>query len=189
MKLRRALQSFLALAGLAGLAALVWLAILEPAAAWKATQFRERDATAEKIAALRDSISRLKAERAGLDAGTDDGIIWPARQMGEATARVQSEISAAASANGVSLRSITPTDSGSLPVARTVSFRIEAEARLDALRDFLVALEFNSPALLIDRATLRRVSRVDDDGAQPLLFAQIEITAPVSAAESAEAGQ
>ncbi len=179
MRQSRLLQSFLSFGFIAGFAVLVWAAILQPAAAWKTRQFDQRQASATKVATLKGSLARLAAEEASLGTDTDNASLWPAGQLGEATARVQSAISASATQNAVDLHSITPTQGTALAIARTVSFRLEAEASLDAFSAFLLDLEFHTPALLVESADLRLLSRPTGQGAQPLIFVQMEIIAPV----------
>ena len=106
-------------------------------------------------------------------------ILWRAAQTGEATARIQSQLSKIASERGVSLRSISPTRARDLNLAQAAGFRLEMEASLDQLVQFLQAIEYHSPALLVEKASLRRLNKLNSNQPQPLIFAQIEISAPV----------
>ena len=163
---------------LLGLGVLIWFAILRPANEWQADAFTTLSASQSENTRLNASLSRLKAEQAQLSGDTSLAIIWTAKQMGEATALVQSKISKLAAKHGVTLRSVTPVSGKNLPFASAIGFRIEGEATLDKLAAFLVDLESNSPALLIERAALRRLTRPGRTAAQPSIFVQLNLIAP-----------
>lgn len=186
---RGPIGALVALALFCAMAALVWFAAVLPLRDWQMRSFQNRDAAVAGINRLGDSIANLQAERAGLATGGTLDIVWSARQMGEATARIQSELSSMASGNGVSLQSVTPTGQRDLSLAQAVTFRIEVEAGLDQITEFLTTLEYHSPVLVVEQATMRRLNRPVSlvQGAphrsQPLLFAQIGILAPVNLVE------
>lgn len=184
--LRDPVGALASLAVLAVIAALAWFAAVEPLREWKMAAMRDRDAAVSEIERLGESIARLSAQRANIDDGGMAHIVWSAAQMGEATAQIQSALSAIASQRGVSLRSVTPTGQRSLSLSEAAGFRLELEASLDQFGGFLTALEYRMPVLVIERATLRRLNRpvstnpVAGLSLQPLLFAQIDVLAPVS---------
>lgn len=175
-----------AVAVLVGIAALGWFAIVTPLAAWKSGALAERAETLEEIARLEQSLASLKAERGQLSVGGELDVLWTAAQMGEATARVQSELSGMARANGVSLRSISPNRARDMTLANAAGVRLEMEAGLDQLGAFLTELEHHSPALLIERAVVRRLNKPSGEGAQPLVFAQIDVSAPIGLSEGGQ---
>lgn len=167
----------------AGLGVLVWFAILRPAYDWKNDTLAQLAASQSENAILISSISKLNAERAQLSGDTSLAIIWSAKRMGEATALVQSEISNLAAEHGIMLRSVTPVPSKNIPFTNAIGFRIEGEATLDKLVPFLVAIEAYTPALIIENATLRRLSRPGRTAAQPDVFVQLNLIAPVELGE------
>lgn len=176
----RIISRLFALLILTGLGVLIWLAVLQPAYNWKTNAIAELSASQLENTKLIASLSRLKAERAQLSGDTSLAIIWKAKRMGEATALVQSEISNLAAEHGITLRSVTPVPSRDIPFTSAIGFRIEGEATLDRLTSFLIALEASTPALIIERAVLRRLTRPGRTAAQPDVFVQLNLIAPVA---------
>ncbi len=160
--------------------------VILPLAQWKQDVEEAVEAARLDQVRLADSIERLALERAQLSAGSLDGFLWSARQLGAATARVQATINDIAAQNSLSIRSFTPTGTRSMPIAEGIAFRIEIEATLDRLTPFLVEIEYHTPALLIDRADLRRLTRPGADTERPSMFVQLEIVAPIDVAEEDE---
>ena len=157
----------------------LWLLVANPF-------FQKNTALDEKITAahlerarLEEAISNLTSKLASMDTTDAQGEIWLAKQAGEMTARIQARLGNLARQHGISLRSVTPAKAAQLPHVDTTALRIEAEADLEKLRDFIVAIEHHSPALFIERATLRRLNRPDRSSEQPLIFFQLDISAPI----------
>lgn len=173
---RRAISAGLAL--LLGIALVV--AVLMPLGSWRAAVLARKAAEDAELARLGATRLRLTAERDLLSGAVPAVGIWPAAPIGEVTARIQSELSALSRDSGVSLHSVAPTGPKPLASAATVGFRLEAQARLDQLSDFLRALEFHSPPILIAQAQLRRIARPGDVAEQPLVFFQLDLIAPVA---------
>lgn len=169
------------------LAVSIWLAILRPAFDWKARTFAELTTSQSERARLNASLSRLESERAQLSGDTSLAIIWKAKRLGAATALIQSEISKIAKKTGVSIRTITPVPSKDIPFSHAIGFRIEGEATLDNLTAFIIALEVNTPALVIEQAALRRLARPGRTAAQPGVFVRLNLIAPVALDEEEEA--
>lgn len=169
----------LALLIIAGFGMLAWFAALRPAYDWKSNSIAQLSASQTENAKLITSLSRLNAERAQLSGDSSLAIIWSAKRLGEATALVQSEISNLAATHGIILRSVTPVSSKDMPFTSAIGFRIEGEATLDKVTKFLVSLESNTPALIIERAVLRRLNRPGRTAAQPGIFVQLNMIAPV----------
>lgn len=164
---------------IAGLGALIWFVILRPAQDWKNDAIAQLSASQSENTKLVASLSRLNAKRAQLPGDTSLAIIWSAKRMGEATALVQSEISKLAAKHSIFLRSVTPVSSRDIPFTSAIGFRIEGEATLDELATFLIALEAYTPALIIENAILRRLTRPGRTAAQPDIFVQLNLIAPV----------
>lgn len=182
--MRRPVGALLALSGLAALALLVWAAVIQPIRTWQAEALAGRDAAVREMARLGDRIAALTAERAGLSEGGTLDIVWNAQQMGQATARIQSALSGLASERGIALRSVAPSGTRDLSLAMAAGFRLEFEAMLDQLTGFLTDIEYHSPVLVVERATLRRLNRPQTAAAggglqQPLVFVQLDVLAPV----------
>ncbi|MEP6066614.1 MAG: hypothetical protein ABJ246_12300, partial [Paracoccaceae bacterium] len=72
-------------------------------------------------------------------------FLWQAAERGVANARIQAHINEVATMNGLSLRSISPVGSGTFEDHQTAVFRLEVEARLDHLSNFLRGLEYSQP--------------------------------------------
>ncbi|HHI70475.1 MAG TPA: hypothetical protein ENJ91_05685 [Rhodobacteraceae bacterium] len=161
------------------LVSLVWVAVLSPVHEWKN---RTEIALAESRAnntRLKRSLAKLKREQEQLSGDASLDIAWQAGKSGEATALVQSEISDLAARNGVTLRSVTPVEAQDIPYTSAIGFRVEGEATLDNLSDFLIELEYSTPAFVIERAVLRRLQRPGRTSAQPEIFIQLNLIAPV----------
>lgn len=168
----------------AGFATLVWAAVIQPGNTWSDARVQTRAKLVGQIEKLRHSLAELQAERAQISSGETEGIFWTAERAGEATALVQSEISSIARARGLALRSIAPTEPRKLHSVTGVGFRLEAEAHLDDLMAFLRDIEFHSPTLMVERATLRRLNRVGQNDAQPVIFVQLDLLAPLRLKDS-----
>jgi len=178
---RRLLSALAGPAVLVAIAALVWTALLRPAQVWQTQSLQARTDAMQGIERLTRNIAALQAERAGLSDDGALGTVWTAQQMGEATARIQSSLSALAAARGVSLRSVSPTSQRDLSLANAAGFRLELEAGLDQLTGFLTDIEYHTPVLLVERASLRRLNKAGSgQRTQPLVFAQIDLLAPVT---------
>jgi type II secretory pathway component PulM len=165
------------LAGLVGLAVLVWAGLVAPAMEWRAGLARQLADTRAETARLNLSLGDLRQERSALTLGGTEGLVWSAPKLGEATALVQGRVSELAKEFGLSLQSISPLPGRDDSTA--VGFRLELEAPLDRLVQFLLALEYHSPVFAIDQATLRRLNRPGPVTEQPTLFVQLDIIAPV----------
>ncbi|MGB3316138.1 MAG: type II secretion system protein GspM [Albidovulum sp.] len=180
--LTRQFSSALAIALPLFLLLLVWVAIFQPFVTW-------RGQTAEELASLASSLSDLETRRQNLleqsraQQSTDlDDIVWVGSQLGEVNALAQTRIGAMAREHGVSLRSVTPQSNTARDDFPAIGFRIEGEAPLDFLVHFLVSLEFNQPALIVEKATIRRLNRAGSTEGQPAVFVQLDVIAPVNVA-------
>ncbi len=165
------------------MAALVWLAVISPIYQWKLRASENLATRQAENARLNASLTRLRAEKAQLSGDSSLDIVWKAKRIGEATALVQSEISNLAAKHGVMLRSVAPMSGKGMPFASGIGFRVEGEATLDKLTSFLIDLEGNSPALVIERAVLRRLNRPGRTAPQPDVFVQLNLVAPVALGE------
>jgi len=118
-----------------------------------------------------------------IDAANFQNEIWQARQLGEMTARIQARLGEIARENGVTLRAVTPAVARDMPHVETTALRIEGEADLAQFRNLILNIEQHSPTLFIERATIRRLNRVERISEQPLVFFQLDIAAPIRIAE------
>lgn len=174
-----------ALGGLVGALALFALFIIVPLATWRAETKQAVAIAYRDIGQLNSSLATLTVERDQLQATSMDGFLWSARQTGAATAQVQAAVGELALQRGLSIRAITPTGERSLPLAPGVGFRAEMEATLDQLAPFLVSLEYHTPALAVERAELRRITRLGTtETEQPTLFVQLDLVAPLLISEA-----
>ena len=166
--------------------ALIWFAAVVPLQEWRQSALNSRERALEGFQQLQDRIAALKAERAILSESGELGVLWRASQTGEATALVQSHLSQLATGSGVSLRSISPTRARDMTLAQASAFRLEMEAPLDKVASFLRDVENNEPALLVEKASLRRSNRPNSEQAQPLVFVQLEVLAPAQIDQEVE---
>lgn len=172
--------SRLAAIGLLGLVlGSFWALAIQPLGEWRQAQLTELERTKLEIERLTLATARLEAERDSLQGETTISKLWDGTQPGEISARIQSHLNDAASESGISFRSITPLPPRSAGTYTSFGFRLEFEAGLGQLARFLQDVEYAAPALPVERATLRRVIRPGDRSEQPIVFAQIDIVAPV----------
>lgn len=169
--------------GLATISAGVWFGIIRPAQAWKDDQFTALKTAQEQSARLADRLHTLQREAAAMSAATDFEGVWTAQSAGEATARVQATLSDLARKNGISFRAITPLRTEAIPLKSAIAFRVEAEATLDRLVAFLRAAEYNTPVLVFEKGSIRRLSKSGTPTEQPLVFFQFDILAAYDLAE------
>ena len=168
-----------ALALVVSLALLAWTAVISPLQNWKAAKIEARDQLIAEIEKLHLSVANLHFEKSQFESTEEIGLLWKAEQTGTATAMIQAEISRMAREQGLGLRSISPVLQREINHANVVGIRIETEAALDQLSDFLRDVEYSTPALLVERATIRRLVKSENKFEQPLVFAQIDFSAPV----------
>lgn len=148
-------------------------------AEWRSAQFSRLSEVQNEIAVLETRQAGLRADLANFSDQDITDLFWTAGQPGAATALVQSAISSTASQHGILMRSITPFTPREETIQGAFGVRLEFEARLDQLSQFLQSIEYDRPALVVDRMVLRRLNRPGDTAAQPSLFAQIDLLAPV----------
>lgn len=179
----RSTSKLAALTVLAAVFALFWTVIVTPVANWRAATLSRSLAVSTETERLEVARTRLQTEQAQMSTVESDNGFWTAAQTGEAYARIQGALARSASESGISFRAMTP-----LPVSRrdgleSAIVRIEFEANLQQLNDFLRAIEYASPALPVERAVLRRLIRPNETSSLPVLFSQIDIAAPLLIAE------
>ena len=163
---------------LVGASILIWHLFLEPLASWRNETLRRHVEAAEEKLRLLETIARLEGEREALEDHGALESVWRADQESAAVALVQAEIVEIAQRNGVVLRSISPGKSSDLPLVKSIGMRIEGEMTLDRLLRFTLDIEYSDPALVIRSATLRRLKRVGRQTEQPLLYVQMDLSAP-----------
>ncbi|KNG93789.1 hypothetical protein ATO11_11485 [Pseudaestuariivita atlantica] len=156
-----------------------WIGLGAPLADWREDALAGRATALEDLREMHARAAALKADHAALSRTDALPLMWRADQMGEATAQIQATLSKAASDGGVSLRSISPNPARDMDLAQAAGFNLELEATLDQLAAFLSTIEHHAPALLVEQAMLRRLVPTAGQAPQPLLFARIEIAAPV----------
>ncbi len=157
----------------------IWMAVVQPALDWRAAILLRTDAARTEHARLLSATARLNAEEAAFEPGGLDGLYWTGGQTGEVYARIQSRLSQSAAKNGIAFRAITPLPTNREGDLETAVVRIEFEADLGQMTEFLRDIEYASPALPIKRANLRRLVKPNDTSVQPVLFTQIDIAAPI----------
>ena len=168
-----------------GVVLLIWAGLIRPAGEWRNDRFAARSKAIAELNRLQETVARLELEAAQYSQQDSLDLIWASGEVGEVTAKVQARISSIARASSVALRTIAPIKAPDLPLVQTIGFRIEGEARLDQLVDFLRAVESSSPSLVIGKAHLRRLNRLGDLSELPVVFLQIELAAPISTDEKA----
>ncbi|SMR83564.1 Type II secretion system (T2SS), protein M subtype b [Aliiroseovarius halocynthiae] len=170
-------------ATLLGLGAFAGAVLALPALAdWKADTIARLDAAEGELLSLNTRANRLAAQLQAVPEVEGKALKWHAGEIGVVTAQIQSEINQLATSSGIALRSIAPTGQGLVEDVQTVTFRLEAEATLDRLAQFLQSLEFGQPVLLVDAANIRRLNRPGAEGTQPIVFVQLGLSAPTELA-------
>lgn len=176
----------LLLGGTVLLIALTLYLVFRPVLIWRDTAFSQLESAIQEREHLQQTLARLSQERAALREVDLSSQLWIASQPGAATARVQSRLSELAAQNGLSLRSVTPVGERELPATRAIGIRLEMEATLDRLVSLLLAAEYHQPSLIIETATLRRLTRSEASSRQPTLFLQLQIVAPIRIEDGAD---
>jgi len=150
--------------------------LIIPIVEWKSTTIAQRDQLVLDHANLTERSQKLRQDVASY-AGDD---------LGQVTAQVQTTLNALSQNSGIALRSIGPVTPRDQSLGTVVGFRLEFEAGLDQLTAFLREIEYHTPALVVANGTLRRIVRPGDTAAQPRLFAQLVLTAPIQLPSGAE---
>lgn len=156
----------------------VWILALQPVFEHVHQTTAELGHKRQQRSQLTTNIATLEREIEELSGGELTGVIWRSEQIGELTAQIQASIGDMALTNGLKLRSITPAGNRELPSTDATAMRVEGEATLDQLSNFLQELEFHEPVLMVDRAVLRRLNRPGRNPEQPLIFVQLQVLAP-----------
>jgi len=156
-----------------------WVALVDPLINFRRDLSSSITAAQAEKSRLTRSIANLNRQLANTTASNVSEQIWRARQSGEAIARIQAQLGRLSQLHGVTLRSITPTNATGMPYTETTALRVEGEANLAQLEATLLEIEKHTPALLVDRATIRRLSRTERRSEQPYVFFQLDITAPI----------
>ena len=172
-------ERFIGYALVLALAGLVWIALISPLSSWRSDSLLQHEAATREHSKMLTSTRRLQSEVEFFSQSGSQAYIWQAEQSGEATAKIQSELNNLATKSGITLRSISPAAAKQLPFTTGTTFRLEGEATLDQILSFVLSIEFNEPALLTERASLRRLIRPGRTSEQPLMFFQLDIIAPV----------
>ena len=180
---RRPVIRLLIWLSLVGGVALIWIATVAPVLSWRMDTNTQLAISQGKADRLLNSIANLEHEYVALSAEADFGDIWKTNSVSEATAKVQASLGTIARQNGVTFRSITPLQSPEMALVDAVAFRLEAELTLDRLVELLRALEYSSPLILVERSNIRRLARGITGATQPIVFVQLDITAPVAIQE------
>ena len=135
---------------------------------------------------LAQKIAVLEMQRDGLAGGGDPEIYLKSNSVGQATATIQSLISTLATTNGVALRSVAPRPARQVSFEDAVGLRFEGEANYQSFIEFVEALEFNEPQLLVESATIRRLNRPGGRGqVYPAVYFQVDIFAPLAMQQGA----
>lgn len=157
----------------------LWFTLGAPLTRWKAEQINARVTAENALYAMHARRDNLATEITNVEQHDLTGLFWSAAQQGEATALIQSDISATASRHGILLRSVTPFKPREETLPGATGFRLEFEAHLDQLAGFLKEIEYDAPALVVSNTILRRLNRPGAPTEQPAVFVQIDVLAPV----------
>ena len=170
---------FLALALLTLVVGTIWILAIQPFFTSTNAATRDLEAAEARIASLNSRLEALGLERDGLVSIDASSAQWQGAQIGAISAEVQSRLTRLARSARVNLRAITPLPSASLAGQAAVTLRLEGEADLAQIVAFIQSLERNQPLIILDHTILRRLNRPDDGSAQPLVFFQLSVLAPV----------
>ena len=161
----------------------LYSAALVPLQNWRDRVTAEYTTTLGTHQRLTQSIARMTVEVVGFAEDPALPMTWQAPQIGQATAQVQGELSQLTRAAGISLMSTTPVGARDIPFADSVAFRLEGEGSLDQWRDMLIAVEYNTPPIIVERGVMRRLVRPGPETEQPTLYVQLDLLAPVQLVE------
>ncbi|MDA7966147.1 type II secretion system protein GspM [Ruegeria sp.] len=184
MQRKRVISAFGGLAFCGIVAGLIGFFIIAPLNAWKTRGLEARAQTLSEIQRTQATIDRLKQQSSRIAQNDEGDFLWRAEQIGAVTAQIQTALSASAVSSGISLRSITPLKTKRLASVDAAGFRLEFEATLDQVSGFLQQIEYSSPVLLVEKASLRQLSRPASNQTQPVLNAQLELIAPIHLEEA-----
>lgn len=176
---RRRLKPLIGPLVVVSLCLVLWLSLGATLSDWRSNQFDRLSVLENQKTSLEERSNQLRSDLESFSDQDLTDLFWTAAQPGEATALVQSSVSGTASANGILLRSVTPFTPREQTIQGAFGFRLEFEAHLDQVTEFLKDIEYDRPAIVIDRVVLRRLNRPGDAGLQPAVFAQVELLAPV----------
>lgn len=150
---------------------------------WKSDVLARSEDLRRRALHLENSKLALLSELNFLEDGSDLSLKWASEEIGAAVALIQNSITNLAAKNAVQIRSVAPGGVESADGTEYASFAIDLEARLDDFSGMLRSIEGHNPAIFVEQATLRRISRPGDDAEQPLLGARLVVSAPLSIPE------
>lgn len=172
-------SSFVAVLALACVLIASWVFVFEPLRDWRTATIEATYAAQTEYKKLLSAQAQMDRVEAQIKGGEFKGLFWTASQAGEAYALVQADLTRAAATAGITVRSMTPLPTQTNGSIESAVVRMEFEADLAKVTQFLRQIEYASPALTIKRGNLRRLLRANDTSEQPILFSQLDIAAPI----------
>lgn len=139
----------------------------------------KRDLVRVESKKLIHQINEMRSAIENVEVQDIEPFIWSGDQAGTLIATVQAAVGELARENGIRLRSIAPTTASGFGNIDATGLRLEGEAKYDMVLKFLKHLETHTPALLIQKGTLRRLNRAGGPTEYPIVFFQVELAAPI----------
>ncbi|KZM47464.1 type II secretion system protein GspM [Labrenzia sp. OB1] len=171
------------IAALALLAVIVWVAyafVLSPLVTAQATLTNDIDIARKQLGRLEAVIARTRGTGGTEGAAPAPNASWHGTSPSVIAANVQSLVQSLASSNGVTIVSISQTQSRFAEGIETAGLVIEGYGEIAAFVGLLTALERNQPMLFVDNLMLRRYQAPSGGGAASRLpmAARFEVHAP-----------
>lgn len=168
---------------LALLAVFVWAAyafVLSPLVAAQSNLTNDIETARKQLGRLEAVIARTSGTGGSEGATPAPNATWDGTSPSVIAANVQSLVQTLASQNGVTIVSISQTQSRFAEGVETAGLVIEGHGEIAAFVDLLTALERNQPMLFVDNLMLRRYQAPSGDGAASRLpmAARFEVHAP-----------
>lgn len=168
---------YLALVLTAALIALVWIALIDPAIAWKRQALHEATRAEASYLRLVSGVRALEQDRAKTQSAPIEIVMWRPAEGRAVMLDVQSALSQLAQETGVTFSTVSPADSGFGSEMEAVALALELRAPLDTVLSFVEAVESHRPPLIIEAATLRRTQHLDFETDFPVVQASFRVAA------------
>jgi type II secretion system (T2SS) protein M len=151
---------------------------------WKSGIDAELTSAQTDNRALNDRIERLQAQLAMLEGPNNERLVWQVTAIGELPRVVQEELTQLTVQTGNNLRNISPDHAVEFGSADARGLRLEFDGTLDQVVEMLDLIEAHDPPILIEQATLRRITTLGERAAQPAVIVQLNLVVPYALLEA-----
>lgn len=157
--------------------ALAWVAVVEPAITWKREAIDDAARTQANHVRLISGVSALELDHQSIQSAPLQEAIWRSNEGRSLMLDIQSTLAETAQTAGISFSAISPAQSQMDINAEVLALALEFHAPLDAVLEFVQAVESHHPPLIIEAATLRRTQSLQVETDQPVLQASFRVVA------------